>query len=245
MKRTSVLLFTALVVAASIGVAQAQPGRGGSNSTFQFRIGGFFPTGDGDVWTDIEETFFLSAGDFDDPVLGFSYVTGVSNHLEIGVNIDFYDSTVATDYREYVDEDGFPIIHDTRLEMMPVSVDLRLLPAGRHSYRGKGGRFQLRKPVFYFGGGIGMNFYEYEEFGDFIDFSLDPPEVFYDEFQDSGVSFQTHALAGLEIPVGSSWALLLESRYTWSEEELKEDFSGFGDLDLGGYAFYVGGSFSF
>jgi hypothetical protein len=240
-----VTLIAVFILLATVGAAQARPHGGGSDNSIQFKFGVFKPSGGGEVWDDVEDTFFLHSDDFKDPVLGFTYISGIGNHLELGFNIDVYDSVVASDYRDYVDEDGFPIIHDTALSMIPISVDLRLVPTGRHSYRGRGGRIQLRKPVVYVGGGFGMNLYEYEEFGYFIDFGVDPIEVFYGEFRDSGVSFQTHALAGVELPLGGSWGLIVEGKYTWSEEELGDDFRGFGDLDLGGFTGYIGAALHF
>jgi len=101
----------------------------------------------------------------------------------------------------------------------------------------------VRRPAFYLGGGIGVNFFDYEEVGDFVDFSLD--EVVFDHFHDSGSAFSAHALAGIEVPVSPAMGLLIEGKYTWADEDLGSDFAGLGNLDLGGTSISVGLSYSF
>jgi len=122
-------------------------------------------------------------------------------------------------------------------------VDLRFLPGGRYGERGRRSRIPVRRPVFYFGGGIGLNIFEYEEVGDFIDFDLN--EVVFDRFNDSGVSFSTHVLAGVEIPVSPAMGLLIEGKRTWTDEELGSDFAGLGRIELGGTTIYGGLSYTF
>ena len=210
---------------------------------FQFKFGGFFPHGESDFWTETEDVFTLDAGDFDGVQVGFTYLTAMSNNLEVGLNVDFYNETVFSAYRDYTDADGFRIFHDTNLSMVPLSVDVRFLPAGRYGARGSRGQVLVRRPVFYLGGGIGVNFFEYEEVGDFVDFDLD--EVVFDRFQDTGAAFSAHALAGIEMPVTPNMGLLFEGKYTWVDENLGSDFAGLGDLDLGGTSISVGLSYSF
>jgi hypothetical protein len=209
----------------------------------QFKFGAFLPEGGGQFWDDTEAIFRHDAGDFEDFTFGFSYVSALGNHMEVGLNIDFYDAHVFSAYRDYIDEDGFQIFHDTSLSMIPVSADIRILPFGRFGGRGNAGRIQVRQPVFYFGGGIGMNFFEYEEIGDFVDFTSD--EIFFDHFQDSGVSFSTHVLAGIEIPISPTMGLMFEGKQTWTDEELGSDFSGLGELELGGTTFFGGITYNF
>ncbi len=233
-------LATAAVVVATPAPALAQAGRG--DSAVQFRIGGFFPEGDSAFWEDTEARFTQRTSDFEAVIVGFSYVRSVNNNFEVGLNLDLYDETVRSAEAGFVDEFGFPILHDATLSMVPLTVDFRLLPFGRFKLRGQDRR--VLQPAFYIGGGAGLNLYEYEEIGDFVDDSFDPPEIFGPErFVSRGAALQLHALTGVEIPVGGAFNILVEGRYSWAEEELEDDFDGFGDIDLGGPAFYVGGAF--
>jgi hypothetical protein len=227
--------------------ALAQPGPPGRS--FQFRFGGFFPAGGGDLWDDNEIVFTQDISDFNDFFWGMSFVAPVNNHLEVGFNVDFYDSTASSAYREFFDDNFFPIFHDTTLDTVPFTIDARWFPAGRYRIR-SGGRRVLR-PAFFLGAGIGANFWEYEEVGEFIDCSfgcgpLDPPApILPGRFKDSGTAFQTQLSTGLELPLNPSFAVVLEGRYAWSSDAMSGDFAGFGDIELGGASLFIAASFRF
>ena len=171
-------------------------------------------------------------------------MAAVNNHFEVGFNLDYYEQDVRSAYQGIVDSQGFAILHDSRLQLVPATVDFRLLPAGRHAIRGREGR-QVLHPVPYFGAGLGFNFWEYEEVGDFVDFSDPLLPIFPDRFLESGTTFEAHALAGLELPVGPAWSVLLEGRYSWSDVTPNGDFAGLGSLELDGLSAYVGFAFHF
>jgi hypothetical protein len=229
-------LIAMLCLASSIpGSAQPQ------NHALQLRLGGFVPSGGGELWIDNEDVFTLQATDFSDFTWGLSFATALSNNVEVGMNVDWYDSTVTSAYRDYVDDLGYDISHDTRLRKVPLTLDFRLLPGGRYR-KLSGGRRALR-PVFYLGGGGGLNLWQYEESGYFIDFGTD--DVFWERFADSGVAWEAHAMTGLELPLNPGFTVLLEGRYTWSKATLGDDLAGLGEIDLGGASIYVGGSFRF
>lgn len=244
MRRHAILLVLAAAAAIAAVPAQAQP-RSPAGNSLQFRFGWFVPTGDGSFWDDTADTFTLDGSDFDDAVFGVTFVTGVSNTLEVGFNIDFYDATVRSAYRDWIDESGFPILHDSGLDVTPVTVDIRFLPGGRLAYRGARGQYAVHHPVPYFGVGAGLLFWEYVEEGDFLDFTYDPPEVFPAYFEDDGVAPEIHALAGIEIPAGPAWSFLLEGRYSWADADLGQDFEGLGTLELGGFSGFFGVAFHF
>lgn len=240
------LVVAALVaLVASTAVARAQPraSRPPTNA-WQFRLGWFFPSGDSDFWQETEDVFTLKASDFDSFGLGFTYVRSVSNNLEIGINIDFYEDVRRSSYRDFVDMAGFPILHDTELSLIPITVDLRYMLGGRYRIR-PGGRFVL-KPAYYVGAGLGFTSWEYRETGDFLDFTFDPPVIFGASFRDDGTAFETHLLAGVELPFGGHWTSgVFEARYSFAKDDLGGDFAGLGELDVGGFSIYGGGSFRF
>jgi hypothetical protein len=250
--RRAVFLIAAATLLLSISTPPASAHRPApprspqpAESAFQIRFGAFMPFGDSDFWDDTESVFTLDAEEFDDFILGLTYVRPVSNEVEIGFSIDFFEETVRSEYRDYVDEFGYPILHDTELSLMPVTADVRFIPGGRDRIR-PGGR-HIVKPFFYIGAGVGLTFWEYEEYGDFLDFSFDPPEIFLDYFDDDGVAFEVHALAGVEVPVSRMTNFLLEARYSASDDDLGDDFEGLPatELDLGGSSIYAGLSFRF
>jgi hypothetical protein len=236
-------IAAALALPLCAAPARAQSAGWPANDAFQLRFGYFFPEGGGDLWDGNEEVFTIDASDFEDFTFGIGWVHSFGNQFEVGVNLDFYDETQRSHYRDYVDEDGFLIFHDTELSHSPLSVDFRFLPGGRYRTR-SGGRLVL-KPVFYVGGGIGAVFWDYDEYGDFIDFGGDPLVIFPGAFGDSGTAFEYHGLAGVELPLGRSTHLLFEGRYTKADDELGGDFAGFGTIELGGASIHGGFSFRF
>lgn len=211
----------------------------------QFRLGLFQPDGESDFWDATSDTFTLSPSDFDDVTVGFSYVRGVAEQMEVGFNVDFYERRERSDYRDFVDIDGFPILHDTELAIVPLTVDFRFVPGGR--YRERPGGRRLPKPLFYVGAGAGLTFWDYEEIGDFLDFTFDPPEIFFDRFHDDGVALELHLLAGVEVPISRRTNFLAEARLTHSDDELGGDFAGLPEreIDLGGSSIFGGVSFAF
>ncbi|MCP3981666.1 MAG: outer membrane beta-barrel protein [bacterium] len=242
------VLVALLLLALVAGPGFAQRGQPRADAAFQVRLGYFFPDGDSNVWQDNEEIFTLDTSDFDEFVLGFSFVRSLNNHVEVGFNVDLYSDEQLSSDTEFVDELFNPIYHDTNLEMVPLTIDVRFLPAGRYRVR-PGGRYVLR-PAFYVGFGAGVNIWEYEEVGDFVFTTEDSPGVFvdeilYDRFKDSGETFQAHVLAGFELPMGDSFGLQFEGRYSWAEDDVDDTYLGPGELDLSGPSFYVGGSFRF
>ena len=248
MKRAAISTTVALILLASTASVATAPWRppGPPERALQGRLGYFFlDDGDDGFWEDTESVFTLDASDFEDFGLGFSYVHSVRNKLEVGFNVDIFEETVRSEYREFVDQGGFPILHDSSLSLVPMTVDVRFLPIGRYRLR-PGGR-HIVQPTFYFGAGAGLVFWDYEERGDFLDFTFDPPVIFLDRFSDDGVALEVHGLAGVEIPVGPRTNLLFEGRYSFAEDDLGGDFSDLPEreISLGGLGIYGGLSLRF
>ncbi|MDH3626772.1 MAG: porin family protein [Acidobacteriota bacterium] len=244
MRRTIPILAVTALALMGLSTALADPiSAGRPDRGFQVRVGAFMPDGGGDFWDDNEDVFTLNAGDFDDFNLGVTYLYGWSNHLEFGVNLDFFDATVLSEYQAFTDGAGFPIFHDTRLATVPLTADVRFIPGGRFSNRGRG-QFETR-PMLFVGAGAGINFWEYEEFGDFIDFDDPAQPIVFGVFADRGTAFETHVLAGFEFPISPRVNILGEGRYTWSDDTLNDDFAGLGKIELGGASASVGVSVRF
>ena len=237
-------IATGLVVAAffvSAPVAAAPPGSG---NAFNFRIGGFFPSGGGEFWETNEAAFTIDHSDLNGFIGGVGYAAAMNNYVDLGFNVDFYGASTQSADRFFNDQFGNPIFHDTRLFEMPLTVDVKFMPAGRFARRGPDGGRYVRRPVPYLGGGIGALYWEYEEEGDFVASDL---SVIYDRYKASGTAFETHAFVGIEFPMSPVWNLTLEGRYSWADSDVGGVFETInpGRLELGGASFYVGGSWRF
>jgi hypothetical protein len=245
MRRRVPVLWAVVLVACASGSVHAQGEGQGHRPTnaIQFRLGGFLPRGGGDIWPDDEQLFTLDRSDFDGAMVGFTYAMSLDNHFELGFNLDFYEETVGSEDRNFVDQNGLPILHDTRFQLIPATVDFRFLPTGRYGIRGTGGQRRVLRPVPYIGAGLGAKYWEYEEVGDFVDPA--DSSIFSSRSIATGTAFETHVLAGLELPINPQFNFLIESRYSWADATPGGDFAGFGTLDLSGFSGYVGFAYRF
>jgi len=248
--------FAASIVAATLlavgSAAAAPPGRDGA---FNFRFGGFLPSGSSDFWETQEDFYTLDHSDFNSVTGGVGYTASIGNHFEFDVDADFYAASTRASDRDFVDQDGYPIFHDSRLTSFPVTVGFRVLPAGRFARRGPEGKHYVRRPVPYFGAGIGMAYWQYEEEGDFVFEDPTVPEqvsIFYDRHTDSGLELLWYAMLGIEFPVAPRWNITVEVRQSWAEASLDGSFPSTAlsitdprQLDLGGTSVFVGGSLRF
>ncbi len=232
----TVLIFILSSVAAFSG-DRLPPERGG----FSLKLGVFSPDGDESFWQETEDVFLFEVEDLNDLIIGIDFSTSVSRVVEFGIGMDYFYSDVGSEYRDYIGDDGFPILHETTLEILPIQASLKFLPGGRYSDKGR--FYTLKKVVPYFGGGLGLYLWEYRESGEFIDFS--DMTVFVDSFASDGAAVGVHIMGGVEIPFDPFWSVLMEAKYTMVEDELDDDFTGFGDIDLGGWSFTMGTSFRF
>ena len=237
-------LSAAAVVTALTLAAPASAASRGTDGAFNFRLGGFFPSGDSSFWHANEQAFTLDHSDFNGAIGGVGYAQAINNYVEFGMAIDFYSQTQTSADRNFTDQFGNPIFHDTRLAIAPLTADIRVLPAGRYKQSGHDGRYRARRPVPYLGAGIGFDYWQYEEVGDFV---ATDNSIVFDRFQTSGLEFETHVMAGIEFPVSPQWYITLEARQSWAKATPGGAFSTInpGTLDLGGTSVFVGGSLRF
>ena len=236
----------------SLAAVAAPPDQGGA---FAFRGGGFFPAGSSDFWNEKEDHYTLDHSDLNGLAGGVGYIASINNYFEFDVNADFYAAASRASDSDFVDQNGAAILHDTRLAVFPLTAGFRVLPAGRFARRGAEGKHYVRRPVPYIGAGIGMDYWQYEEEGDFVfpdPFSPLGVSVFYDRLKDTGLEFEKHAEIGIEFPVAPEWNITFEVRRSWDEATLGDVFPSAAltvndprRLDLGGVFVFAGASLRF
>ena len=210
------------------------------------RIGGFLPRtrdcgipssqrAEYTLFQDVCELYAVDANAFDGVYGGIEYEHVIMKNVEASVHLDGYSKTVDTFYRDYERPgNGGDIFQTLRLRTAPLGVSLRFVPTSKRA-----------KLAPFVGGGIDAVFYQYEEFGDFIDF-FDPDNPIYaDHFIDDGVAFGMHAFGGVRVYVNRDFAIVGEARYMWSATDMSDDFaptgSGFVNrIDLSGWTWTVG-----
>lgn len=188
-------------------------------SSFAVRVGRYAPKGESALWIENVETFDVLVSDFNYPFGGVEFAFEISEFVDLAFGVDVYRRRVATNYRDFVYDDGAEILQDLRLTVVPVTSGVKFFPIGK---------FHVLRP--YVAGGFGLYPYEYVEEGEFVDF--DTFEIFTAFFRDSGVGFGTYAAAGVEAAISRSFLLFGEYRRHWVWANHGGDFRAFGDFDL-------------
>lgn len=209
--------------------------------SISFRAGYFMPTGNSDIWDENTADLTYAVSDFNNYLLGFEFNYFASHYLTVGLSVDFYRKSIGSEYVDYVDNLGNPIMQDITLEVVPITGTVKFTPLGNGSpgYRGqRGSRF-----VPWVGGGLGVYAFRYEEFGEFIDFT--DMSIYDGDFITESAALGFHVAGGVVFPMGLDWDAFFELRYAIAEGELSEDFLGFDPIDIGGVSVIFGASYRF
>ena len=206
-----------------------QPGDFGS---IRFRVGLFTPEGDSQYWEDKFFDFTGSADNFRDLTWGLDYMWRTSESTGVLFGASFFDGKATQSYLDWVDADGRDISHTTSLQLwdLTAAVVWRIGRAGLVPYVGLGGGFQS---------------WRLEETGNFIDFGDPELPIVFAGYRSSGWTYEWFGLAGVDVPLGYQWSFFVEGRYRYSEDELADDFSGLGTIDLSGTELTAGLSWNF
>jgi outer membrane protein W len=221
-----ILLGAAVLLAAAATPAGAQVTRVEPRQAIGFNLGYFAVRGEdarvnGDVlWEDLSSLAF-EVDDFNFATFGGEWLFGVSEFLEAGVGVGYYQRTVPSVYSAVTHSDGSEIDQDLKLRIVPVTATVRFLPLGRTSVQP------------YVGAGIGWFNWRYSETGEFVDFRDD--SIFNARYVASGNSAGPVVLGGIRFPISDLWLVGGELRYQKAEGTIDEE--GFlGDkIDLGGW----------
>jgi len=193
-----------------------------------FNLGYFSVRGEdsrvlGDVLLADLPSLAFDVKDFNGAAIGGEWLFGVTDYLEAGVGLGFYQRTVPSIYRDFADSDGTEIEQDLKLRTVPITGTIRFLPIGRGGV----------EP--YVGAGVGLFNWRYSETGEFIDFS--DGSVFRDRFTADGNEIGAVVLGGVRFPVADVWLIGGELRYQRADADIDIDETGLlGDkIDLGGW----------
>jgi hypothetical protein len=187
----------------------------------------------------------LEPSDFNAPGIAGTVGLTLSQRLDALFDVEFTQTTVGSEYRNFVDNNRQPINQTTRLNQVNLTsgVKVALLPRGRHigSYA-----WIPRSVVPYAGAGGGMLFYRLYQAGDFIDALTPQRSIFYDKFVSSGWTPAAHAFGGVDLRVARSVYASVEARYLWASAAMdRRQLIGFNNLDLAGLRTSAGVNFVF
>ena len=232
---SALALAAAVLASAPVGVL-AQSGDGyllkQPRVTLKFESGYAFQQTNSDIFDFVIAEHTLQGSDFNAPYFGAELGIRMSEQLDLTMAVGFQESSQQSEFRDWVDQDNLPITQVTGLSQVPATIGLKYYPVPR----GRSiGRFAWvpRTMVPFIGGSIGIVSYDFEQFGDFIDY--DTFDVFYDDFFSGGETFLARASAGLNISVGPQFLFSVEGRYNWAEANMGGDYFGFEPIDLDGF----------
>lgn len=197
---------------------------GGGDGEFRVHVGSFRPTGSSEYWSSIRNDFTgADQSDFENPSFGIDYLLPVNDRMSVIFSGSWYEGTATNSYRNYLDNFNDRIRHDTTLDIGSATVGLffHLLPRGA-----------AIQPYVAVGGGAYP--WRLEERGDFIDLGNPNLPVFRARLSSSSTAFGYYGLVGLEAPITRRVSIFAEGRWTKVDDNLKDDFEGFGKLDLSG-----------
>lgn len=202
-------------------------GSGDSKQSIGFTAGYFALKGeDSRVENDVlfanRDSLLFDIKDFNGGAFGAEWLVGVTDFIEVGAGIGYYQRRVPSIYRSLVNADGSEIEQDLKLRQVPMSATVRFLPVGRNA---------AIQP--YIGAGIGVISWRYSETGEFVDLNSD---IFRASYVAKGTAVGPVILAGLRVPVSDIWTVGGEVRWHRAEGDTGGIDEGFlGDkIDLGG-----------
>ncbi len=224
------ILITPLF-AADAARAQERYAHWPGQSVVRLSLGSFAPDGNSTYWLEKELDFTGSTDELDDLTLAADYIYFWSERFGALVSLGGWQGQQTQSYRDFVDLSGREVAHLTTVDELWLDLGVVF-----HLFD----RRRLLMP--YAGAGASIVFWELTEEGEFIDFDRSPPPIFNDLFFADGDAFGYFFLVGLEIPASDHVSLFAEARWRSVEDELGQDFAGFGTLDLSGRS--VGGGVS-
>jgi opacity protein-like surface antigen len=223
MRRATVVL-TLLTLAAVPVVSEA--------GSLDIRAGAFFPETNSNLFVD-DAALYLKDGrpikksDWIGFLGGVQYNMKLNQMSELGFSIDGYYRSFDTSYRDFVSETDREIFQTLRLTAVPIALQLRLGPTGRG----------MLSPYIAVGGD--MIPYQYEEYGDFIDFDTPSHPIIPDSFISEGVGWGFHVAGGIRAPINHDISVNAEVKYQWCKDDMPDDFIG-NEIDLSGFTGTLG-----
>jgi hypothetical protein len=221
-KKNQVVLGCLLV--AGIGLLPQEA----SASGLELRIGGFLPRAKSILFDDSVHLYTVDKEDFAGGFGGIEFTKGLTSNLELGLSVDGYGREIPTVYRDFTRPSGREIEQTLRLVIVPASAILRVHP---------GGRYRTFTP--YLGAGVSAISWQYEEFGDFIDFSVNGNPVVYDSFKSSGSTVGFVLNAGIRYSINEDFQITADFRNFSGKQRMGGDFSP-NQIDVSGAGLTVG-----
>lgn len=199
--------------------------------------GGYAMVAGSDVFEFSEEILTLDHGDFHSPLLGAALGVRATERLDITLDVGFARSEVRSEYWDWVDLDDLPIEQTTTFKRVPVTLGAKfyLWDRGRSI-----SRFAWVPAAWapYVGGGGGVTHYTFRQEGDWVDYET--RDIVYDVLESEGTATTGFLRGGADVSLSPRFVFNVDGRYMWAHGGMERDFTGFDDIDLGGFNATVG-----
>jgi opacity protein-like surface antigen len=204
-------------------------------------VGESVPDARSNFWDDNFQTFDASRGQLTGSAFGFDYIRHFDRHNALMLSAGFSLSSIGEPARSVVDENGNPLEHHLDFDTLSLTAGYLLYPAGTE-----------HRVIPYLGAGAGLYMGELRSYRssstteDCDDDGNCTTNTSYIDSRDSNFfTVGAFAVAGLEVPVGSHAALLVDGRYTVAHANLGSNFGDNRNLDLSGGQYVAGVAFHF
>lgn len=204
------------------------------------RLGYTLNSADSEVFDFITDQLTVEPSDFNAFTFAFDFSWLLSERIDLVAGLEYSRASKRSEFRDYVDQDGIPIVQDNSLTQVPLTLSLRFYLTSRGRQVGQYAWVPSDVAV-YVGGGGGGTWYQLEQVGEFVDFR--DLVIFEDQFVSDGWALSAHVLAGADIRLSNSIGLVLEGRYQFASTDLTGSFVGFDPIDLDGLRLMAGVSF--
>ncbi len=211
-------------------------------NTLGIRVGYAFNRAQGEIFDFLTDELTLEPSDFKGGIVALDFGFRISDRVDLVAGLEYSRTSKVSEYRDFVDQDDIPIVQETELTQLPLTLSLKWYLGSRGQRVGQYA-WVPRPVVPYIGAGGGFTWYELKQAGEFVDFR--DFAIFQDTFTSDGFTAAAHVFAGLDIKLTPSIGLIIDARYHWANADLKDSFVGFAPIDLNGLHATAGVAFKF
>jgi outer membrane protein W len=228
MKRLTILIiFTLLTVILPLNAQGRSYSPHHYFQSVNLKIGLFQPNMNSDLWEVNMENLALNKQDMQEIYYAIEYEFFFNPRLSLCVEAGHYEKEHFSQYTEYEYDDGSPIYQNIALSVTSIELNLKIYPIGHK---------RIVNP--YIGGGLGINSWHYEQWGDFLNFDdLTVSEGYADT---KAYTLGFNAKAGFLFRIKQNVGFSFEARYLYLQGQLSSLFEGFEKLDMSGMAYSLG-----
>ena len=228
------IVVLAATVAPAPAVAQGADGFLFRSPTITVSLRGGYavPSAGSEIYDFVQEQLTVEKRDFNSGTLAGEVAVQVSERVDIAFGLGFSRSVKRSEFRDWVGDDDLPIEQSTELSRIPITASAKVYLADRGRSVSRLAWIPARWAP-YVGVGGGIVSYDFEQFGEFVDFETFG--IFQDRLISSGKSGTAHVMAGADLSLNPRFLLTAEGRYSWASANMSDDFSGFDSMDLSGF----------